>query len=582
MLRAASSNPNEIVFRLMLETDPRYRQQLQAIKKDVVQAQADIIKGAEAVDAKQTQIVERGERKRAAVRSKSIDDFFAEIERQEQASLRIYTNVANNIAANRAAIGGARDIAARNNRIAGYRQDLDRQRLREEQMYQRELERTQITQRLVNTAAFEGFKQTANGAMMAVRAVGLFGIATEDNLEKALRKFAMLEVAVHGVTGAISAGQGIMRMIGAGGLTGAAGLFATGATAAIGAGAALGYYMNPSGESMYERNDRIRREQLQRESQGIYNRGVMNDRAFGGRLGNSMNGLLFGDLLGDANPYGGTRYNGAAARLSLNEVMALQRESLEGYRNAQRGLGRDPRGPSGALMELTPRQAVEEQGRYARQLEQTYQAQEQLARRILDHEMQRRNVAIDTNNRILEGMSRVTEQGREQLRLEEAKQVALRERGEDAVIAYGRATPSQRRRMNEIAGKLNRGQDLNPNELDFAEKLAPDAFGEAARRRRMAIGNQAVAGTEFEKFQQAQNAAQGQRVKEAADLVKAMEQAAAAQRQEMQKQIAAAYGEQLAKIADVVVAAVKGQQEFAEIVEQRRQAGNAMVKQAEK
>ncbi|MBA4018297.1 MAG: hypothetical protein C0483_14115 [Pirellula sp.] len=605
MLR--SNNTNEITFKMNLEVDPRYRQNLATISKAVVQEQEKMLKSTTDVESRRTSIVVGEERKRATTRRNEIDKTIADMERmfakQDQLERRMAANrraatherVIGNVLASAGVRADANDTranfyrnqqaneAAQRARIAGYQRAADEARIRSEEIYRREVELTGATVERQSAKAIVGIKQTTAGLMAAARAAGALGVAFGADMEGAVRTLAAIEGGVQGVTAVMNTAQGMRTLMGAG-AAGRAGLAIAGAgtlgAVAIGGGALLGRYMNPGGEGMYERDRRMGLERIDRDNEGIRNRGIYQTSVHDSRLRAINRSTMFTDLYGDAEPFGKTD-RGAEAHLALGEVNAIHNESLAGFRRASRGRGMERLGQVDIEVDRSPSAALAEQARFAGQLVESARQQEVYGRRLLDDTRARRDIALDTNRQVIDGMMRITELGRDQLHNERAKLELTRGRAVDSFAAFGRSSKGEQARVNSLLQKRDRGEELSRSEREFLTRFGGD-IAEIGRKGDVEAGRRDAKGTAFEAALKKIEASQATSVDVAERLAKTLAETTEKQRVELQKKVGEAFKDQFIKVADVIVAAIKDQEEFGAIVKQREAAGRAMERQAQK
>lgn len=500
MLRAASGNSNEITFRLNLETDPRYRSALKSFSKDITEAQTSVFETIRSTTARVTSAVQGATTTAARTHKSSMDAMVRDTEkmldRLESRLDRIQkSRIVGNVLASANARAGARNAQAdywRNR--APTVENLAMRDIAESQSARSNSARTysermgggEINLLTANSRLSEGFQQTAGGIMSMVRAMAIFGLSSEQNLERAIRKLAAVEAAVHSVSGLLNIGRGVMNIssgisagaYGVGALKGLGigGLMTGGlAAGAVGlAGAGMGILANGL-LTMPTAADRER--EARRISAGMSRMEMGNIESMRAAYGGDSS-MRVGDIGFDANML---TARGNSARMDV--VRQYRSQVGAGIFGSRNELGRAGRfdGMSDAYA------SAEREAIGARLLS--------LRERDLDLVREERNIT--------EAMLREREQaGQRDVRaalqvLDAAKQsleIAVRRKGiadeqyGSAAAAFGGASRGQRLMADAALRRFQAGESITPDQEDL---LAKFGLGDMSRQSAIRRGEQA-------------------------------------------------------------------------------------------
>lgn len=599
MLRAASGgNPNEIIFRMMLEADPRARQNMQAFKKDALQIQSDIIKGEQSVDDRKTQIIERGEQKRATVRKSNLDRMVAEEERalnRLDATLarleasrrnatreRVIGNVLGSAGVRNAADEARANFYRRQQEAARQREINDgkmtlvwqeaanrnaAERIQNEQRLQRELERTADLQRRSSAAVVSGFMRSAEGASTLLHGLAALSVVGGESLQGVAQNLLLVAGGVSTAKGVFNLGRGA-----AGAATAAGGgSFLAGAGAIGGAALRFGGPLAGAAALMYADNagyQRMLAEQDARAGGYLKSWGSSFDprmTAMNRRLG--QNDFLFGLGMRDSQFAGGIARNSAANARSAGDAAFFQ------FERASQGFG----GMGGQDIRLSPQAQAQHMQRFAGDIEAAQRAEMEGLRQNLQIRMREREVVSEISRISIDGMSRVSGLLREQLATERERQQARLDENRSLAARIGAMDAKDFNRLNRTAGNLAGATPEQLREaMGFGGGLGDAATAEAERRGNAALGQD----NNIAKFL-------GPRTLDLGKMVATQMAAALADKsEENARVIADAVKKVMNKIVqDAATAIVDGedrQAKIQDVVKQKLEQRNAVMQQAEK
>lgn len=465
-------------------------------------------------------------------------------------------SVIENIKASREAREGA-DRAEHEAGRAQWQQRLQRMKAVAEQevnaqaMLRGEIEKTSTVQRMAHERAFEGARMLASGVVNVARSFVLLGVSGEENMEKAVRAFAKFEAVVQAGTGLMNIAQGGYRLAGAAGFggAGAAGMaklgLATGGLAAV-VGGGL-YAFDQFG-------------------------GPADERRRTAEWGRTMTYMDFADGATGGASAGRDMFSrrmGYSTRNRIDAGNAPLRSQLEdsGYRLDAL---RDMRGEAyqGLNSAVGRNGGEEDAARFAEQRLIAERAIEDTYRQRYDIVSRMRDVERDMGERSLEVARRVTQEFENRAHLAQRKRDEAVQNRDDAEYRYANASARDRASVQMIAGKIQRGEDLNAKERMIAEQWGFREDARASARRQNEREN--VRGTAFGQVLGGRADAAEAAAKAASDLAEASRKVMEVQRQELEKRLTALYEKQLKDIADAVIRSQENQQDFAETLKERQ------------
>jgi hypothetical protein len=579
MLRAASTgDPQNIVFRLMLETDPRYRQQLQTIKKEVVQTQAEIIKGAEAVDAKQTQIVERGERKRTEIRTKANDQFFADLERRQQMWQRVGANIMASANA-RDSMGihargrfERRSVGAlsRERNEVGFQKDLNaaiRDNERAYLRYQLQVEQTAEVQRRHTAQIAGGFMRASEGASSLLHGLAALSVVGGEGLQKVAENLLLISGGVAATKGAFNLGRGALTMAagaGGGSLLAGAGRLAGGALRLGGPVAGIGAIL-AADEFGYRRSIA---QQDARASGYLRSWGTSFDSGMTGmdrRLG--QNDFLFG--LGMR----GSQFAGGIARNTAANARGAGDYAFHQFNRAADGFG----GMGGQDIRLSPQARAEHMQRFAGDIERAQRAEMEGLRQNLQIRLREREVVAETMRISVDGLSRAAGLLRDQLATERERQQARLDENRSLAARLGTMDAKDINKLNRTFGNL---QGATTEQLRDAMSL-PGGAGAAATAEAERRGGKFLEGqNNIAKFLGPNTLDVGRTI--ATQIASALADKAEENARIIADAVQKVVNKNAKDAADAIVAAQDNQAKIQDMVKQKMDAGRAAMQQAEK
>ncbi|MGC3970999.1 MAG: hypothetical protein QM775_27795 [Pirellulales bacterium] len=544
MLRSNASNPNEITFVLKLDTDPRYKPILQSFRKDIVDANTSVVESLRATTSTAVQTVQKIVSGSTAsintMADKSIEQLRATHEawkRKMDAFDRVRQNLessANSRAASRPAIArDARYIALRE--IGESRQPTARE-YSAQTYYGRMNGLSTLPGDLsgaltANSRLMQGLSQTTHGVIELTRAMAIFGLSTEESMERAVRRLAAVESAIHAVSGVVNIGRGIASITSAGG--GMAGGIAGGGGVARAAGA---------GATLLSRIG------------GIGLRGLAGASLPAAAIATTLtgvgvlaHGLLTMPTAAERAEYA-RRQNADFARMELNNIEAM-REAARASSGESMRLGdlafnanlMTARGSSERLNTIrdyrrqigigifSTRQEMANPNRFAG-LSDAYAAasreeigarQLSLRERDLDLAKQERDVFQEIARtrehaglKDIRAAQTVLESAKQSLEIAARRKAMVDEQYDEAAIAFGRSTAGQRA-ATEIALRRHRaGEVIKASETEL---LSMAGLGDIAREASIRRGERAgFAGSGIGQFMRERQGAAGSAVTVAA------------------------------------------------------------------
>jgi len=411
-----------------------------------------------------------------------------------------------------------------------------------------EIERTTAARKVSFDKAVTGANMAAQGVVNLARSYMILGISSEENLEKAVRAFAKFEAVVHAGMGLANIAKGGMGFLGAAGIGISAGTVAGGAALLGGltagaAGLAYGFDVAAGGPE-----ERRRQQENGRLSQWQYARARAQE-------------VPFKDPF-DSNFRSATRRSFGPS--SDRDQMAASDNRIAGLRNLEfeeRGqLSMSSKSIYGQDQAVVSAERLVELNR---QIGAEYRDRYDTVLRLQQRER-------ETGERSLEVSRRVTQELENRLAMAESRRDAAVSNRDEAGLQYADASARDRSRIQAVAAKIQRGEELTPKERMLARQYGlREQANESARRQN---GRENFGGTNLGQLLQGGVDTAQAGVTAASGLVEASREAERIMRDELERRIAARYKQQLIDIVDVIDKSMDKGPGLEEVAKERRAA----------
>jgi hypothetical protein len=451
MLRASGAGgDNEVTFRLNVETNPAAARAFQDLERQAVRTQSVVERSMQAGGGAAGGSILGGIRQRVGNNPAAM---MAELENMRYQSQSVHERVTQNIIASGNARSGA--IAARG--VAYQRRANDYWQndpsMQGRQSYQPGNWHGGDERETNSSKLGQDARTAISGVTDLARSFVYLGVASEENLAKAVRALAKMEAAAAGVRGAMSIGRGIQGMASAmsagGGLAMSGGL----AGGAIGVAAVAGLagigYLNS------RRQSQIDAEAEQREATQQRFRDEARDRL------SSM----------DAADAFATNQSASDARGFRREGYEVQSMGRRGDRAELDYRFRQSQQAVSTTQSIYGNDDQSANGRVEQELRQQLQIAQEIGR-----------IDADSAREKLIGAQQVTRELESQVRIEEQKLRIAESDQKSGAAAYGSMTASQRARFNSAYEAHQRGETLGQRQIDDLQRGDADAAYEASAR----------------------------------------------------------------------------------------------------